>query len=432
MNKFFATDISDADPLISNAIDNEVRRQTDGLELIASENFVSEAVLQAMGTAFTNKYAEGYPGKRYYGGCEFADVVENAAIDRAKQLFGAEHANVQPHSGAQANMSVLLAALEHGDQILGMNLSHGGHLTHGHPLNFSGLNYKVADYGVNKDTEQIDYDELQRLAEEHRPKLLICGASAYPRIIDFARIGEIARSVDAKVMADIAHIAGLVATGLHPSPIAHCEFVTTTTHKTLRGPRGGLILCKEEFARDVDRRVFPGVQGGPLVHVIAAKAVAFGEALREDFKTYQLQIIANAKALAETLSNAGLRLVSGGTDNHLLLVDVFMDGKGITGKAAEKALDDVHITVNKNTIPFDTQKPFVASGIRLGTPALTTRGMKEDEMRKIGELIAAIIRDPESESLKEKVRRDVADITAGFPMYPKRLKRQAGEAIPAN
>ena len=428
MTNFFKEDISEADPLISDAIDDEVRRQTDGLELIASENFVSEAVLQAMGTAFTNKYAEGYPGKRYYGGCEFADVVEQAAIDRAKELFGAEHANVQPHSGAQANMSVLLAALEHGDQILGMNLSHGGHLTHGHPLNFSGINYKVADYGVNKDTEQIDYDMLQGTAEESRPKLLICGASAYPRTIDFARIGEIAQSVGAKVMADIAHIAGLVATGLHPSPIPHCEYVTTTTHKTLRGPRGGLILCREEFAKDVDRRVFPGIQGGPLVHVIAAKAVSFGEALRDDFKTYQQQILSNAKVLAETISNAGLRLVSGGTDNHLLLVDVFMDGKGITGKVAEKALDEVHITVNKNTIPFDTQKPFVASGIRLGTPALTTRGMKEDEMRKIGELIAAIIKDPESDSLKEQVRRDVAEITAGFPMYPKRLKRPEGGA----
>ena len=431
MNEFFSANVSDVDPLISNAIVDEVRRQTDGLELIASENFVSEAVLQTMGTVFTNKYAEGYPGKRYYGGCEFADVVEQAAIDRAKELFGAEHANVQPHSGAQANMSVLLTALEHGDQILGMNLSHGGHLTHGHPLNFSGINYKVADYGVNKETEQIDYDELQRVAEESRPKLLICGASAYPRTIDFERIGHIAQSVGAKVMADIAHIAGLVATGLHPSPIPHCEFVTTTTHKTLRGPRGGLILCKEEFAKDVDRRVFPGVQGGPLVHIIAAKAVSFGEALREDFKTYQQQIIANAKVLAETLSNAGLRLVSGGTDNHLLLVDVYMDGKGITGKAAEKVLDEVHITVNKNTIPFDTQKPFVASGIRLGTPALTTRGMKEVEMRKIGELIASLIKDPESESLKEKVRRDVAEITAGFPMYPKRLKRNDGEALSA-
>ena len=428
MNKFFTSNISDVDPIISEAIDDEVRRQTNGLELIASENFVSEAVLQTMGTVFTNKYAEGYPGKRYYGGCEFADVVEQAAIDRAKQIFGAEHANVQPHSGAQANMAVLMTALEHGDQILGMNLSHGGHLTHGHPLNFSGINYKVADYGVNRETEQIDYDELQRLAEEHKPKLLICGASAYPRTIDFARIGEIARSVDAKVMADIAHIAGLVAVGLHPSPVPHCEFVTTTTHKTLRGPRGGLILCREEFAKDLDRSVFPGVQGGPLVHIIAAKAVSFGEALQSDFKGYQQQIIDNARVLAETISNAGLRLVSGGTDNHLLLVDVFMDGKGITGKVAEKALDEVHITVNKNTIPFDTNKPFVASGIRLGTPALTTRGMKETEMEQIGEMIASIIREPESEEVKNRVRGEVAEITARFPMYPGRLKEKRNEA----
>jgi glycine hydroxymethyltransferase len=424
MSNFFTGDIFDVDPVISEAIDDEVRRQTNGLELIASENFVSEAVLQAMGTVFTNKYAEGYPGKRYYGGCEFADVVEQAAIDRAKQLFGADHANVQPHSGAQANMAVLLTALEHGDTILGMNLSHGGHLTHGHPLNFSGINYKVADYGVNRETEQIDYDELQKIAEEHRPKLLICGASAYPRTIDFARIGEIARSVGAKVMADIAHIAGLVATGLHPSPVPHCEFVTTTTHKTLRGPRGGLILCREEYAADLNKRVFPGVQGGPLVHIIAAKAVSFGEALRDDFKTYQQQIVANAKALADTLSGAGLRLVSGGTDNHLLLVDVFMDGKGITGKVAEKALDDVQITVNKNTIPFDTNKPFVASGIRLGTPALTTRGMKEAEMRAIGGMIAAVIHEPESEEVKTKVRNGVAEITAKFPMYPTRLREK--------
>ncbi len=431
MSEFFTSSIAEADPLISNAIDDEVRRQVDGLELIASENFVSEAVLQAMGTVFTNKYAEGYPGKRYYGGCEFADVVEQAAIDRAKQIFGAEHANVQPHSGAQANMSVLLTALDHGDQILGMNLSHGGHLTHGHPLNFSGINYKVADYGVNRETEQIDYDQLQKIAEESRPKLLICGASAYPRTIDFDRIGQIARSVGAKVMADIAHIAGLVATGLHPSPVPHCEFVTTTTHKTLRGPRGGLILCREEFAKDLDRSVFPGVQGGPLVHIIAAKAVSFGEALRDDFKTYQAQIIANAKALAETLSNAGLRLVSGGTDNHLLLVDVYMDGKGITGKAAEKALDEVHITVNKNTIPFDTQKPFTASGIRIGTPALTTRGMKEAEMRQIGEMIASILLEPESEAVKSKVRQGVADITAKFPMYPSRLKQSREGGIAA-
>src|SRR3954447_15030619 len=396
MRDFFTSDLAGTDPLISNAIDDEVRRQADGLELIASENFVSEAVLQTMGTVFTNKYAEGYPGKRYYGGCQFADIVEQAAIDRAKEMFGADHANVQPHSGAQANMSVLMTALDHGDTILGMNLSHGGHLTHGHPLNFSGINYKVADYGVNRETEQIDYDELQRLAEEHRPKLLICGASAYPRTIDFERIGEIARGVGARVMADIAHIAGLVATGLHPSPVPHCEFVTTTTHKTLRGPRGGLILCREEFATDLNRSVFPGVQGGPLVHIIAAKAVAFGEALRDDFKAYQQQILDNAQALAMTLKDEGLRIVSGGTDNHLLLVDVFMDGKGITGKAAEKALDEVYITVNKNTIPFDTNKPFVASGIRLGTPALTTRGMKEAEMAAIGAMIASIVSEPES------------------------------------
>ena len=431
MSEFFTSNIADADPLISRAIDDEVRRQTDGLELIASENFVSEAVLQAMGTAFTNKYAEGYPGRRYYGGCEFADVVEQTAIDRAKQLFEAEHANVQPNSGSQANTAVYLAALEHGDQILGMNLSHGGHLTHGHPLNFSGINYKVADYGVNRETEQIDYAELQRIAEESRPKMIVCGASAYPRTIDFERIGEIARSVGAVVMADIAHIAGLVVAGLHPSPVPHCEYVTTTTHKTLRGPRGGMILCREEFAKEVDRKVFPAVQGGPLVHVIAAKAVSFGEALRDDFKAYQQQIVANAKVLAETLTNAGLRLVSGGTDNHLLLVDVFMDGKGITGKAAEKALDEVQITVNKNTIPFDTNKPFVASGIRIGTPALTTRGMKEAEMRQMGEMIAAVIIEPESESVKERVREGVAEITSRFPMYPTRLKARQGDATTA-
>ena len=425
MNNFFTASVAETDPLISDAINSEVRRQTDGLELIASENFVSEAVLQTMGTVFTNKYAEGYPAKRYYGGCEFADVVENLAIDRAKQLFGCDHANVQPHSGAQANMSVLLAALEHGDTILGMSLAHGGHLTHGHPLNFSGLNYKVADYGVNPDTEQIDYDELQKKAEESRPKLLICGASAYPRIIDFERIGEIARSVGALLMADIAHIAGLVAVGLHPSPVPHCDFVTTTTHKTLRGPRGGMAMCKEQFAADLNRRVFPGVQGGPLMHIIAAKAVAFGEALKPEFKTYQQQVLDNAKALAETLQGAGLRIVSGGTDNHLLLVDVYMDGKGITGKEAEKALDEVHITVNKNTIPFDTQKPFVASGIRVGTPALTTRGMNEDDMRAIGNMIAAIIHDPASEDVKTNVRREVAELTARYPMY----NAESGERV---
>ncbi|MGI8467541.1 MAG: serine hydroxymethyltransferase [Pyrinomonadaceae bacterium] len=432
MNNLFNANLAEVDSVIAEAIDNETRRQTNGLELIASENFVSEAVLQAAGSVFTNKYAEGYPGKRYYGGCEFADVVERAAIDRAKQIFGAEHANVQPHSGAQANMTVLLAALEHGETILGMNLSHGGHLTHGHPLNFSGLNYTVADYGVNRETERIDYDELQKIAEIQKPKLLICGASAYPRIIDFARISEIAKSVNARVMADIAHIAGLVAVGLHPSPVPHCEYVTTTTHKTLRGPRGGLIMCREEFAADVNRRLFPGVQGGPLVHIIAAKAVAFGEALREDFKTYQQQVLANAKVLAETLQPEGLRIVSGGTDNHLMLADVFLNGKGITGKEAEKALDEVHITVNKNTIPFDTNSPMKASGIRLGTPALTTRGMREDEMRSIGKLIASVIREPNSEEIKMKVKKDVAEMTAKFPLYEHRLKNENAEAISAN
>ncbi|MBX3298983.1 MAG: serine hydroxymethyltransferase [Acidobacteria bacterium] len=430
MNDFFTADISSADPLISEAINNEVRRQADGLELIASENFVSKAVLETMGSVFTNKYAEGYPGKRYYGGCEFSDVVEQAAIDRAKELFGCEHANVQPHSGAQANMAVLLTALDHGDTILGMSLAHGGHLTHGHPLNFSGINYKVADYGVSRDTEQIDYDDLQKKAEEHRPKLLICGASAYPRVIDFARIGEIARSVGAMVMADIAHIAGLVATGLHPSPIPHCEFVTTTTHKTLRGPRGGMAMCKEEFAADLNKRVFPGVQGGPLIHIIAAKAVAFGEALKPDFKAYQQQVLDNARVLSQTLADSGLRIISGGTDNHLVLVDVFLDGKGITGKEAEAALGDVHITVNKNTIPFDTNKPFVASGIRVGTPALTTRGMKEDEMRAIGSMIAEVIHDPASEDVKTKVKREVAELTARFPMY--RSRTDTGGALPVS
>ncbi len=432
MNNLFTANLAEVDPVINDAINNEIKRQTNGLELIASENFVSEAVLQAMGTVFTNKYAEGYPKKRYYGGCEFADVVEQAAIDRAKEIFGVSHANVQPHSGAQANMAVFLAALNHGDKILGMNLSHGGHLTHGHPMNFSGINYEVSDYGVSKETEQIDYDELQKIAEENKPKMIICGASAYPRIIDFQRIAEIAKSVGAIVMADIAHIAGLVAVGLHPSPVPHCEFVTTTTHKTLRGPRGGLILCREEFAKDVNKAVFPGVQGGPLVHIIAAKAVSFGEALRDDFKAYQQQILDNAQALAEELKNQGLRIVSDGTDNHLILIDVFAGGEGITGKVAEKALDEVHITVNKNTIPFDTNSPFVASGVRIGTPALTTRGMKEDEMRKIGGLIADIIREPESEDVKAKVKKDVLELTGKFPLYAHRLRDEKSETISAS
>lgn len=427
MNNLFNLPLGETDPTIANAIDNEVARQANGLELIASENFVSEAVLEAAGSVFTNKYAEGYPGKRYYGGCEWTDVIEQAAIDRAKELFGADHANVQPHSGAQANMSVYLAAIQYGDQILGMNLSHGGHLTHGHPLNFSGLSYKVADYGVSRETETIDYDELQRLAEEHKPKLLVCGASAYPRIIDFKRIGEIAQSVGARMFADIAHIAGPVVAGLHPSPVPHADYVTTTTHKTLRGPRGGLILCKEEHAKEIDRRLFPGVQGGPLVHIIAAKAVAFGEALRDDFKEYQRQILANAKALCAELGEQGLRIVSGGTDNHLMLVDVWMDGKGITGKDAEKALEAAHITVNKNTIPFDQNKPFVASGLRIGTPAVTTRGMKEAEMREIGRLIAAIVHEPHSEVVRINVKRSVSELTAKFPLYAKRLKPRASE-----
>ena len=432
MNNLFNANLAEVDPIISEAIDNETRRQSGGLELIASENFVSEAVLQAMGSVFTNKYAEGYPKKRYYGGCEFADVVEQLAIDRAKEIFGADHANVQPHSGAQANMAVFLASLQHGDRILGMNLSHGGHLTHGHPMNFSGINFEVSDYGVSRETETIDYDALAAKAEENRPKMIICGASAYPRIIDFQKIGEIARSVGAIIMADIAHIAGMVAVGLHPSPVPHCEFVTTTTHKTLRGPRGGLILCREEFAKAVDKAVFPGVQGGPLVHIISAKAVAFGEALRTDFKAYQQQILDNAQALASELTAQGLRLVSGGTDNHLMLIDVFADGKGITGKVAEKALDAVHLTVNKNTIPFDTNSPFTASGIRIGTPALTTRGMKEDEMRQIARLIASVIHDVESEEVKTRVKREVAELTAKFPLYAHRLSEGKTDAISAS
>jgi glycine hydroxymethyltransferase len=431
MNNPLNAALAEVDPLIAGAIDNEVARQANGLELIASENFVSEAVLEAAGSVFTNKYAEGYPGKRYYGGCEWTDVVEQTAIDRAKELFGAEHANVQPHSGSQANMTVYLAALNYGDTILGMNLSHGGHLTHGHPLNFSGLSYKVADYGVSRETETIDYDELQRIAERERPKLIVCGASAYPRIIDFERISQIAKSVGARMFADIAHIAGPIVAGLHPSPVPHADYVTTTTHKTLRGPRGGLILCAEEHAKEIDRKLFPGVQGGPLVHIIAAKAVAFGEALRADFKDYQTQILKNAKALASELQEQGLRLVSGGTDNHLMLVDVWMDGKGITGKAAEKALEAARITVNKNTIPFDQNKPFVASGLRIGTPAVTTRGMKEAEMREIGRLIAAVIHDHESESVRRRVQLGVTELAHRFPLYAKRLKEAVGEGVSA-
>ena len=407
--------LAEADPEIAAAIDNEVQRQQQGLELIASENFVSEAVLEAAGSVFTNKYAEGYPGRRYYGGCEFVDVVERLAIDRAKQLFGAEHINVQPHSGTQANIAVYLTVLKQGDTILGMDLSHGGHLTHGHPLNFSGRTYNVVAYGVRKDDETIDYEQMERLAAEHRPKLIVCGASAYSRTIDFERIAAIAHAADALVMADIAHIAGLVATGLHPSPVPHCDFVTTTTHKTLRGPRAGLIMCKENYAKDLDRTVFPGTQGGPLVHIIAAKAVSFKEALAPEFKADQQQTVLNAKALASAVADAGFRVVSNGTDNHLMLLDVF--SKGVTGKVAEKALESALITVNKNTIPFDTNPPLVASGIRIGTPALTTRGMRESEMREVANLLAEVLNAPDDESVRQHVREGVVALTSRFPLY---------------
>jgi glycine hydroxymethyltransferase len=408
------------DPEVAEAIRSETRRQGSQLELIASENFVSEAVLEALGTVLTNKYAEGYPGKRYYGGCEFVDVAETLAIQRAKQLFGADHANVQPHSGAQANMSVYMTVCQPGDTILGMNLSHGGHLTHGHPLNFSGRYFKVVAYGVRQEDERIDYEAMAALAREHRPKVLVVGASAYPRTIDFVAVRRAADECGAVVMADMAHIAGLVAAGLHPSPVPHAEFVTTTTHKTLRGPRGGMILCQEKWAKETDKLLFPGVQGGPLMHVIAAKAVALKEALLPEFKTYQAQIVKNAKALAATLMGEGWRLVSGGTDNHLMLIDVF--AKGITGKVAEKALDRAGITVNKNTIPFDTNSPMVASGIRVGTPALTTRGMKEADMEKVGRLLSRALSAVEDETRLAEVRRDVKKLCDQFPLYAARLE----------
>jgi len=408
------------DPEVAEAIRNETRRQGSQLELIASENFVSEAVLEALGTVLTNKYAEGYPGKRYYGGCEFVDVAETLAIQRAKQLFSADHANVQPHSGAQANMSVYMTVCQPGDTILGMNLSHGGHLTHGHPLNFSGRYFKVVAYGVRKEDETIDYEAMAALAREHRPRILVVGASAYPRTIDFVAVRKAADECGAVVMADMAHIAGLVAAGLHPSPVPHAEFVTTTTHKTLRGPRGGMILCQEKWAKETDKLLFPGVQGGPLMHVIAAKAVAFKEALSPDFKAYQAQIVKNAKALAAALMGEGWRLVSGGTDNHLMLIDVF--AKGITGKVAEKALDRAGITVNKNTIPFDTNSPMVASGIRVGTPALTTRGMKEADMAKVGLLISRALSAVENDTALDEVKRDVKRLCDQFPLYAARLE----------
>ena len=420
--------ISEVDPQVAEAIANEERRQHEGLELIASENFVSEAVLEAAGSVFTNKYAEGYPGKRYYGGCEFTDVVENLARDRAKQLFGAEHANVQPHSGSTANMAAYAALIAPGDTVLGLNLAHGGHLTHGHPLNFSGKTYKIVPYGVTKETETIDYDEVEKLAHDHKPKLIIGGGSAYPRIIDFARMRQIADKVGAYYLVDMAHFAGLVAGGVHPSPVPHCDVVTTTTHKTLRGPRAGLILSKPEHAAAIDKVVFPDMQGGPLVHIIAAKAVCFQEALQPNFKDYARQIVANAKVLAHTLADEGFRVVSGGTDTHLMLVDVF--AKGMLGSEAENALHDAGITVNKNAIPFDTNPPMKPSGIRIGTPALTTRGMKEPEMRQIGKWIAEALQHRTDKAVLEKLRRHVLELAEHFPLYASRRAKHL-EAVKA-
>jgi glycine hydroxymethyltransferase len=409
-------DLAETDPEIATALRHELHRQNDGLELIASENFVSRAVLAAAGSIFTNKYAEGYPGRRYYGGCEWVDVVEQAAIARAKALFGADHANVQPHSGAQANMCVYFTLLKPGDTVLGMNLAHGGHLTHGHPLNFSGRLYHIVPYGVRKEDERIDYDELDRLADEHKPKMIIVGASAYPRQFDFVRISATAKRTGAVMLTDMAHIAGLVAAGIHPSPVPHSDFVTTTTHKTLRGPRAGMVLCREAYAKELDKNVFPGVQGGPLMHIIAAKAVCFKEAAEPAFAAYQRQIVANAKTLAGVLSASGLRLVSGGTDNHLMLVDVF--SKGITGKQAEAALGKAGITVNKNAIPFDQNPPLIASGIRIGTPAVTTRGMRESEMTAIGELITRALETPEDDRALAMIRSEVEGLCRKFPLYP--------------
>ncbi len=411
----------EADPEVALYIDNEARRQHEGLELIASENFVSEAVLEAMGSVFTNKYAEGYPGKRYYGGCEFADVIENLARDRAKQLFGAEHANVQPHAGSQANMEAYSAILQPGDTILGLNLAHGGHLTHGHPLNFSGKTYKIVPYGVTKETETIDYDDLEKIAERERPKLIIGGGSAYPRIIDFARMRQIADKVGAFYLVDMAHFAGLVAGGAHPSPVPHAHIVTSTTHKTLRGPRAGMILSKQQFAAAIDKVVFPGMQGGPLVHIIAAKAVCFLEALQPSFRDYATQIVANARVLAETLAAEGFRIISGGTDTHLMLVDVF--SKGMFGSEAEKALGEAGITVNKNAIPFDTNPPMKPSGIRIGSPALTTRGMQENEMRQVGRWIAEALNHRTDAAALDRVRRDVLELADAFPLYAARREK---------
>ncbi len=412
--------LQQTDPEVAQAIAEETRRQATGIELIPSENFVSEAVLEAMGSVFTNKYAEGYPGKRYYGGCEFADQVEQLAIDRAKALFGAEHANVQPHSGTQANIAVYMSVLQPGDTVLGMNLAHGGHLTHGHPLNFSGITYKFVPYGVNKETETIDYDELDRLAREHKPKMIVAGASAYSRVFDFPRMAAIAQSVGAIFFVDMAHIAGLIAAGVHPSPVPHADFVSTTTHKTLRGPRGGLILCREKFAKNLDRSAFPGIQGGPLMHIIAAKAVCLKEAMEPGFREYQQQVVANAKSLAAAMASHGFRIVSGGTDNHLFLVDIY--SRGLTGSVAQPALDRAGITVNKNSIPFDPLPPLKASGIRMGTPAVTTRGMREPEMRKIAGWIAEVLRHVDDQGTARKVRQEIAAFTEKFPLYSRRLE----------
>ena len=404
------------DPELVKALGLELQRQRDNLELIASENIVSRAVLEAMGTVLTNKYAEGYPGKRYYGGCEYVDIAEEIARNRAKELFGAEHANVQPHSGAQANMAVYLAVLKPGDTVLGMNLAHGGHLTHGSPVNASGLLYNFVAYGVSEDTHTIDYEEVRKAAFKHRPRLIVAGASAYPRIIDFEKLGEIAREVGALLMVDMAHIAGLVAAGLHPSPVPHAHFVTTTTHKTLRGPRGGMILCRKSWAQAIDKAVFPGTQGGPLMHIIAAKAVALGEALQPSFKTYTENVVKNAKTLAEALQAEGLNLVSGGTDNHLMLVDT--RNLNITGKDAEHVLDSVRITVNKNAIPFDPTSPFITSGIRIGTPAVTSRGMGEEAMKTIASVIAMTLKNPKDETVLNKARGIVKELTEQYPLYP--------------
>ena len=415
----------EVDPTIAAAIDNETRRQHEGLELIASENFVSEAVLEAMGSVFTNKYAEGYPGKRYYGGCEFADVVENLARDRAKQLFGAEHANVQPHAGSQANMAAFAAVLQPGDTILGLNLAHGGHLTHGHPLNFSGKTYKIVPYGVTNESETIDYDELERIAESEHPKLIIGGGSAYPRIIDFARMRQIADKVGALYLVDMAHFAGLVAGGAHPSPVPHAHIVTSTTHKTLRGPRSGMILSKQDYAAAIDKVVFPGMQGGPLVHIMAAKAVSFLEAMQPSFKDYAKQVVSNAKVLAEELSKEGFRIISGGTDTHVMLMDVF--AKGMLGSEAEKALGEAGITVNKNAIPFDANPPMKPSGIRIGSPALTTRGMKEPEMRQIGRWISRTLHNRTNAVELGKIRKEVFELAEEFPLYPERRAKAPAE-----